>query len=37
MAGFGVEWFVHHRVAVSGEYIARLQYTDPFEDYYCSG
>jgi opacity protein-like surface antigen len=37
VAGFGVEWFVHHRVAVSGEYTAGLTYSDGFEDYYYGG
>ena len=33
-AGFGVEWFVHQRVGVSGEYTASAQYVDQFQDVY---
>jgi hypothetical protein len=36
-AGFGVEWFVHRRVAISGEYIGALEFSDGYSDSYRDG
>lgn len=36
-AGFGVEWFVHRRVAISGEYVAGMVYSDGYTDSYYNG